>query len=983
MALVKQIVPISLQLGLETKADEKQEDPNRLLRAENIVYESINKLRKRNGYDCVSTRLIDDSMLTDLKALDRFKLELLAFSKTKLNSFSDSIDRWVEKGSVYNVFADSTPIARNAYEQTELDCEFRENLKISTWTDSNGGVRYSVMDRDTGSFLVSDDEVSATGDRSRIGVINNFIFIFFADGTDLKYRRFNVLNPGTLDSEVTAQSNLDGTSSTFDVVNISSKIFIGYNSTAATKLAIFNIDADETISSVSGLSGQDCDNAIHMSTDGADRVIINWADSTDVKYAILSFNLLISIVSATTIETIASVKTISHIEKTCDEYVVYYEIGAASTVDHYVKKVTTNATGTVGTPAVFLRSVGLASTTFLQDSQVFAVLIHESTLQSTYFVADEAGTIVTRVSPNIGGEVMSHGVLSKTQRIDDNEILISTQIKGRNVVEESVFFSLLGANSTVLKFEETSPFQTAHLGDNLHISGGLIQMYDGDEVVEHGFHVFPEDLAAGTNSASGGALDDGTRGYKAVYAWTDNYGQLHRSAPSLTLNTTQSAGGSAQTQDITVPTLRLTSKPDAIIELYRTEDAGTIYHKVTSINAPEFNDTTVDSITITDDISDTALLSLEVLYTTGGVLENIAAPSSSIIATFNNRVAVVQEGSHTIVFSKLRAQNGPVEFTDIITRQIDPVGGEITAAITMDDKFIVFEDSAMFYISGDGPNNLGLQDTFIEPEIISSDVGCVDPNSLVLTPSGVMFKSRKGIYLLGRGLQVSYIGAAVEEFNDLTITSAEIIPDFNQVRFLTNDGHTLVYNFQLNLWATFTNHEGQSAIVIDDDYYYLRKDGAIYQENKTSFSDAGSPIKLRLETVWLSFAGLQGFQRVYKMFVLGEYKSPHKLLTRFAYNFIDAYTQEQTIDTSDFADDARYGEDSPYGDPSTKAYGGTGNQYQARIDLKTQKCESVKILIEDIQDTVGEAMSISALTFEVGGKQGPYKINANQKYGSQ
>ncbi len=108
---------------------------------------------------------------------------------------------------------------------------------------------------------------------------------------------------------------------------------------------------------------------------------------------------------------------------------------------------------------------------------------------------------------------------------------------------------------------------------------------------------------------------------------------------------------------------------------------------------------------------------------------------------------------------------------------------------------------------------------------------------------------------------MSYIGDKVEAFNGQTVTAASIIGELNQIRFLLSEERALVYNYNLNKWATFENHGGQSSVVIENDYWYLREDGAIYQENRSSFSDASSPIKLRFETGWTSPAELQGFAR--------------------------------------------------------------------------------------------------------------------------
>ena len=96
----------------------------------------------------------------------------------------------------------------------------------------------------------------------------------------------------------------------------------------------------------------------------------------------------------------------------------------------------------------------------------------------------------------------------------------------------------------------------------------------------------------------------------------------------------QRDSGFNQQQTIEVPTLRITDKDNVDIELYRTEESGTVFYKVASV----VNDKTVNNLSIVDNsVSNTDLISQEVLYTTGGELENIAAPPSSIIESFKSR----------------------------------------------------------------------------------------------------------------------------------------------------------------------------------------------------------------------------------------------------------------------------------------------------------------------------------------------------------
>ena len=55
---------------------------------------------------------------------------------------------------------------------------------------------------------------------------------------------------------------------------------------------------------------------------------------------------------------------------------------------------------------------------------------------------------------------------------------------------------------------------------------------------------------------------------------------------------------------------------------------------------------------------------------------------------------------------------------------------------------------------GEGPNLMGLQNDFTPTQLINADTGCVENNSIINIPEGLMFKSEKGMYLLNRSLGV-------------------------------------------------------------------------------------------------------------------------------------------------------------------------------------------------------------------------------------
>ena len=987
MALQKTNVPVPLASGLQTKTDESQDQLSGLRVLENVLFDTPNKLIKRKGYNKLNLQLTSGQEIEDPKYLSVFNEELGILSSSNYYALTSSLEKWTNKGQVFTAFPESTSIIRNDKQQKNIDISLIDNIAAYVYEDS-AGVHLSVMDLNNDNFIISNTLISASGTAPRVENIENTFYIFYADGTNLKYRKVNIIQPSLITSEQIISSDFDNSVNLLDCSRLQSRIYVTYmSSTSGGAIRLFFINSDDSLSTIITVGSEAATTCLTITGDSSSRIIITYYDGSDVKIFIRSFTLAAQILSPTSIETIANITNAASIEDSSGVYTTFYEQSSSNTFDHLIKTNTINLAATTGTPQILKRSVGIASKPFKVNDIIYITAIHENTLQSTYFILNSSSQIVSKISPSLGGKLITDNVLCSVENLSSTKVILASQIKGRSVIDDDEFFSLLGVTSTVLDFDPVDPFQNETLGQNHHISGGILMMYDGDRVVEHGFHLFPEGLSDGGTATSGGFLSDGAYQYAAVYAWTDNKGYIHRSAPSVGLPVTLSGSTANQTQSIVVPTLRLTQKENVIIELYRTEQAGTIFYKLTDVSTPDLNDPTVDSITIVDGLSDADLISREVLYTTGGVLENIAAPSSSIIESFSDRIALAGlEDKNVLQFSKIRFDGAPIEFNDILTIQVNSKGGPITALKTMDEKLVIFKESAIFYLSGDGPNNLGAQDTFIKPELVSSDIGCINVNSVVLMPDGLMFKSKKGIYLLNRSAGLEYIGASVESFNNLRISSAVVVPDQNQVRFTTTTGDALVYNYFVKNWASFTNHKALSAANIGFDYYYLRTDGTLFKEDESIFTDNGTSINIKFESGWISFAGIQDFQRVYKLLMLGTYASPHKLRIRIAYDFVDAFVQEVIIDTGDFTDSTTYGEYSPYGLPVEIPYGGSGNAYQARIDLARQKCQSIKIRVEEIQheeESYGEGLSISNILFQVGKKRGPNKMNTGQQYGTR
>ena len=666
---------------------------------------------------------------------------------------------------------------------------------------------------------------------------------------------------------------------------------------------------------------------------------------------------------------------------------------------------------------------------FLVDNEPVLPLGWSSENQDSYYLY-KVGDEDTSVNMPVG--LISYGTADSAYPYDStingysgvpsiakyqDTYILPTLTKGRIESNDNSFYTLSVPSFTKITFDSNIANQSVEMSGNLILPGS--QLFGSDQVRfnEFGFVQAPSRLYIHTEGMSSGGTvfaSNTTRLYRAVYRYEDGSGNIHRSGLSPQLTVGLNAG--YDHVNIIVPMLNFTAKYEnaTFIELYRTTNNGTLFYKVSdqalsstvkaSTNAKNFN-----YIKIKDTITDTDLQDNELLYTTGGVLENTPIGSASMVESYKNRVFLggVEASPNMLYYSKSVQGNvfdtTPVEFNNLFSIEVPSPGGKVVALKKMDDKLIIFKERAIYMLTGEGPNNLGEQNDFIEPQLVTSDLGCKFANSVAFMPKGLMFMSQKGIYLLNRSLGLEYIGAPAEDYKDATITKATVVPKKDEVRFLASDGPTAIYNYFLNMWYTYTDHRGNSSCLVGDDYFLATYKDKVYKQVSTTASFGGAMVPMKVETGWLSFSGVQGFQRVYRMLLLGEYKSPHKLLIKVAYNYDDVWQQEKLIDVTSYTESYSYGNPSTgtqntYGDPSgtdasaaALAYGGKDNtQYQIRLNFAKQKCESVKICIQEIEgsnpsgdaESAGPGFTLSNLSFIVGTKEGDFKIKQSRVFGS-
>lgn len=967
MPLERQPVPFVFQQGIDTKSDPKVMQ-GKLLEVENAVFTKIGRLSKRNGYTSL-TRFIDGSgsAVSTAEGLGTLGDELCLLSGAALYTRSTAKDTWVSRGAVTTCTATERQVMRNSYSQTYPCSSTVNGITVVAWVDSRGGIRCSVFDADTGAFFQADVSVGATGTYVQTCVFGDDVVIFWSDGANLRYRRVQTGSPTALTTQVSPVADL-GAAGIFRVCTIGDRVYIAYGSVANTCKLLY-LDSLYTASAASTAIAQQVF-SLGLWTDAAQNVWLVMTEGSFTPYARIYTYSGTSLYTGSTSPLADDCYAISGIVTGATSSVYLMTTGG-------IVKTTLSTAGTWGSQStIFTSAVLPVSDVWAYRGREFVLVTNAgySTLQPSDFVVSSDGTIVARLAYGTSGHP-GIGVSATAAVVDRGGGLyeIASTRKGQLVTSGGVTLAVPGVVLTRLQFGDAP--QAVEAGGNLIFSGACVQSYDGVNIVEHGFLLFPEG-ASKTVTAAAGSLSAGTYSYRFLYEWTDAQGQIHRSAVSLSLPVTAVANDRV---NLTIPTLRLTAKSGVRIVVYRTIANGTTYYRVTSVTSPLMNDKTVSTVSYQDGAADSTITSNELLYTDGTAgqdLENDGPPACSFMATHRGRVwlgGLVDRNS--LAYSKTWVDGEPVSFTEFFRMQVDPRGGDITALGSMDEKLIIFKERAIFAVAGDGPTNTGAQSDYGDPILITSDAGCISAASVVSTSAGLMFQSAKGFYLLDRSQQVTYIGAPVEAYNGQTVTAATLVPNTNQVRFICSDGAALVYDYLYGQWTTFTGHEGQAATIWRGTYCYAKSDGRVFVEAPGTYTDDGALVKLKITTAWVQLAGLEGFQRVYRAIIVGDYKSSHKLRVRMGYDFHEEYAFDEVIDVESIIGPGTWGSGTSWG--SDAVWGGAFPEYGFRVSPSRQKCTAIRVSIEDAQSThYGEGYTATGIVFLVGVKVGLNKIPA-------
>lgn len=536
-------------------------------------------------------------------------------------------------------------------------------------------------------------------------------------------------------------------------------------------------------------------------------------------------------------------------------------------------------------------------------------------------------------------------------------------------------------------------------GPVLQLAGGSLTQYDGKQMAESSFHLYPEGISCVAVGA-GGTMTAGVHQVVAVYEWYDSTGQRHQSAPSLPVSITTVAN---DVVTVLCPSLQLVQRSGAAVAFYVTEAAGLTFYRsmftlVAGITSSATNNKAATTVAWSITESDAQLRQNEALYTQsnlpGTPLANLASPPSTAVATFDNRLwSDVSDQPGAFRYSQQVLNATGLQWNDALGGMVDSTAGAIVGFEAMDEKIIIFCENRLYVITGSGPSSAGVNSGYSPPLDIQTDGGCVEARSILSMPMGIIFKSAKGWRLLGRDLQVRDIGEGVQRFNSQDVTSAVLMGDDEECRFTTSEGAQLVYCYRGDgQWSYFyygVNYTPGStynpldavwwpALKTSTGYGYVSIDGGncIHRERDNQFDGIGAaslvPIPKFMTSSWLKVASIGGYQRVRWLYLTATCRAEGG-----AGNIIDS-TLTLGLAFDDVELDAPNQSHNYFATPTmttvaSSAVRGTGI-VDMRHKLEVQKCKSVQITISEDGYTVACLKGFQALTLNLGLKRGTNKL---------
>lgn len=983
---------LRLGAGQNQKSDERALDAPELAKAIDVQFEELGGLQTRYPF----ADFTSGGTLADIRRVVENGDELLVFTKDTLYSWNAQLSKWVQKGTHLAVKLDETSRFVTTGDQVACDRAELDNVVAYAWADGTS-VWFATIDKSTGSVLIAPQEFGLA-ERPRLVALDSVILLLMHDTLNSALVVFSIdpSNPSEILNGGSATTVVAGPdfNDYYDVVRVpgADQAAFAARRAVTTSYEVGTIDASLTVTSVT--KARTCDGPVAVSCPPTGtQVQVVRTSAANVQGDLLTISTLADVYTAQAIGTIATPFAMNQIaaahrsvadggQYRC--YVFWSSEHTTGTADFQSRSNWVDTGNTLGGEATFVRRVGVASRAFDHEGRVYVWLAFsgESTfsganytgfraqLQNSYFLYRDDAFLASRAAfQRAGGFPSSSGHLPGVASIAAGQYAWCGVV--RRVVAlgpEQSGYAARAPLDIAVTFDSNEARRCTRLGETLYIACGEgVLQYDGSQLVEVGFHIYP--WSFGAIEVPAGNVADGTYAIKNTLRWESARGEVDRSTTATTGTITIAAGPNG----IEIPSwspLYVTHKSGIAVEVWRTAVNPTTdapFYLVSSNDPTDAtnpnryiaNTPTTDSLaTFDDELADTSLTSRESSPENGGVLENLAPPAATIILASDTRLflAGVAGDPDRVWYSKQRNAGEVAAFHDALTVNIPAEGGAITALAFAYESPIVFRERAIYVLLGDGFDNGGGGQNYVAKKV-PGNVGAVSAEGVAVTDRGVVFKSRKGWQVLNGAFATSYIGGAFADYDDEEVLAISAMDGQNQVRALTAN-RMLVFDTLVEPWrcAEWTISDGVHACMWNGVHVYASSSAV--KQQQSSFAGAVG-YGMVLELPWLKFADMQGFTKIDQCQVLGEYRSAHRLKIECARDYWKdgegVYFQSKTWTVS----------------PTTV---GAREKVKHAPSIKGVEALKLRISVLDAAEpagpSTGEAVKLTAISFELGFERG-------------
>jgi hypothetical protein len=974
------VIQFSLELGVDGKKDPRSVPLGALKQAQNVVYDRLGAVNKRPGnvgqgsVTAVPSSLAYNSGIIPAaippQPAGMFSLgnEQVIASGNRIYCYAPTSAAHVSKDEIPEAVGTRRPIAGSSVSTQVFSpdvCQTSDGYRVYAWMTGSGGVGdvwFRVIDAATGAVVyttptIANAAISSAVTCLRLVACGTFAILLFsgntgsnlwairiqpallgaAGGVSATTSVFNNTSASAVYEAFDVVASQDGLSFFFAIQNASGGVqLVQVKASGMTVLQSATIGAATTTTAVAL-----CNNA------GTICLAYNQSGSSAVSvYGALEGTLSV-FAYAYVVGMIGGMTSI--------EWMGLCTYGAGANVllagSGYPTTMLAIGLGTSGGMGSTLRSS--VATSYLMpasrpvtiNGRCYALLMYVSptNTQHTYFWCDLEIAIqspatgstpraVATIAPRLGALNTSAPSFCSSVVVGTGPQAGLVWVPGA-IVEGGGSIALRGGLNGVvpqarlweitINYQHAARAMAGPIGRSVAVGSSY---YDGVDVTELGFLTYPEGFT-GSAVGGGGAITTGAvYQYMAINEWTSSSNEIVRStciasATSQALSVTMSGGHTAVS--LAFPnTLPLTAKTDAengnrsppTIGLYRTQANGTTFNFLASL--------AIGTTSYTDLIADTTIATNPLLYFTPGfpgtVLDYVCPPSSSCTFTAQGRIWILGDDLRTWWPSNASVEGTQPQFNEGLCVLVPEDG---TAGGALDEKIILFSRNSIFFTNGSGPSPTGSGDFWPTPARIQSDVGCIDPRSVVAIPDGLMFLSAKGLCVLGRDLSVNFLTAPNDLLAPMTgVTSAVLFPERNEVRIALNNGENGIvlvasywaptsqgqpYVYRWSFFATYDSVQGAvgngfacmsfGAVYITGSYRWVSSFGNPFAEDTTgtTYLDGGTGsanwVQMLVETSDISPNGPVGWHRVKRAAIVGEWYSPHDLYLGVSTNEIGSY----------------------------------------------------------------------------------------------